>query len=129
MTTSKKKRSDSVQSLISLYTVVIGVALTYSITGLFESAKGLASITSSSICLFIAFIATLFPFFHGALRHLNDSYIHNTNNNIKNTALIIDFILLFLHALCFVILSLLIKLPAQFAWVLFLLLCFDVFWV
>jgi hypothetical protein len=123
-----KKRENSVKSLVNLYTVVIGVALTYSVTGLFDVNTGLGSISATSILLFISFIATLFPFFHGALRHLDDAYIENNNTHIKDGALIIDFVLLFIHALSFVILSLLIKLPGHFAWVLVLTLTIDVLW-
>ncbi|MEN9689288.1 MAG: hypothetical protein RI998_1285 [Pseudomonadota bacterium] len=78
--------------------------------------------------LFIAFVVTLFPFFHGALRHLDDAYIENVNDHIKTGALIIDFSLLFLHALAFLVLSQLLKKPADFAWLLICLLAIDVIW-
>ncbi|MBK9067349.1 MAG: hypothetical protein IPL76_10780 [Gemmatimonadetes bacterium] len=54
-------------------------------------------------------MATLFPFYHGALRHLDDAYLENENHHIKRGALIFDFLLLFLHAMCFVVLALLIQ--------------------
>lgn len=125
---SVTKRKNSISSLVNLYTVVIGVALTYSVTGLFQLDSGLKTINKADILLFIAFVVTLVPFFHGALRHLNDSYLENANPHIKDGALIIDFLLLFLHALFFVILSQLVKLPSNFAWVLVVLLSIDVIW-
>lgn len=123
-----KAKESSIRSLVSLYTVVIGVALSLAVIGLIDVNTGLESITGSSMLLFVAFIATLFPFYHGALRHLDDAYLENDNSHIKDGALVIDFILLFLHALAFVVLSLLLKRPSHFAWVLVALLAVDVAW-
>lgn len=123
-----KPRENSIRSLVSLYTVVIGVALSLAVVGLIDVHTGLESITGSSVLLFVAFIATLFPFYHGALRHLDDAYLENDNAHIKDGALVIDFILLFLHALAFVVLSLLLNRPTHFAWVLVALLAVDVVW-
>lgn len=118
----------SVNNLVFLYTVVIGAALSIAVATAVDPAIGLASVTWPSSLLFASFVATLFPFFHGALRHLDDAYIENDNDHIRQGALIIDFILLFLHALVFVLLALLIRKPAQFAWVLSILLTIDVVW-
>ena len=123
-----KKKENSVKSLVSLYTVVIGVALSLAVVTLIEPTRGLASVTLAPVLLFVAFIATLFPFYHGALRHLDDAYIENENPNIKDGALVIDFILLFFHGLAFVVLSLLLGKPAHFAWVLTVLIFIDVVW-
>lgn len=123
-----KPRENSIKSLVSLYTVVIGVALSLAVVGLIDVNSGLQSITGSGVLLFVAFIATLFPFYHGALRHLDDAYLENDNAHIKDGALVIDFILLFLHALVFVVLSLLLHRPTHFAWVLVALLAVDVVW-
>ena len=123
-----KRRENSVRSLVNLYTVVIGVALSNAVVSLIDVTKGLESVTLASASLFIAFVATLFPFFHGALRHLDDAYIENDNQHIKDGALVVDFVLLFLHALAFVVLSLLLKKPGHFAWVLVVLLSIDVIW-
>jgi len=108
--------------------VIIGVALSLAVVTLVDSVKGLESVTLNSLLLFIAFIATLFPFYHGALRHLDDAYIENENQHIKDGALVVDFLLLFFHALGFVVLSLLLKKPGHFAWVLVALLAIDVIW-
>lgn len=123
-----KKMENSVKNLVNLYTVVIGVALSAAVVGVVDLDAGLKSATLVSTSLFIAFVVTLFPFFHGALRHLDDAYIENENDHIKAGALVIDFILLFLHALAFVVLSLLIVKPAHFAWVLVVLIAIDVVW-
>jgi hypothetical protein len=123
-----KRMENSVKSLVNLYTVVIGVALSLAVASLIDVNKGLHVVTLPSAFLFIAFIATLFPFYHGALRHLNDAYIENDNPHIKDGALVLDFILLFLHALVFVVLSLLLRKPGHFAWVLVGVLAIDVIW-
>lgn len=122
------RMQNSVKSLVNLYTVVIGVALSLAVVGLIDATKGIESITLVTGSLFVAFVATLFPFFHGALRHLDDAYIENDSKHIKDGALVVDFILLFLHALAFVVLSLLLSKPGHFAWVLSALLTIDVLW-
>ncbi|MEP6880096.1 MAG: hypothetical protein ABI865_14755 [Nitrosospira sp.] len=123
-----KKKQNSVKSLINLYTVVMGVALSLSITKLIDTQTGFHAVTASSSLLFISFIATFFCFYHGALRHIYDAHIENDNPHIKNGALIIDFLLLLLHGVGFVILSLLIQVPNHFAWALVTLLIVDVVW-
>ncbi len=123
-----KRMENSVRSLVNLYTVVIGVALSLAVVSLIDVNKGLSALTLSSTLLFVAFIATLFPFYHGAQRHLDDAYIENDNAHIKDGALVLDFVLLFLHALAFVVLALLLRKPGHFIWVLTILLAIDVFW-
>lgn len=123
-----KKLENSVRSLSNLYTVVIGVALSLAVARLVNGDAGLMATKVASLLLFAAFIATLFPFYHGAMRHLDDAYIENDNENIKDGALVLDFILLFVHGLVFVVLALLISKPNQFAWVLISLLTVDWLW-
>jgi hypothetical protein len=126
--TFKGKRDRSVKSLTTLYTVVIGVALAQAVRGVIDPQQGLHSLSWQSTLLFLAFVVTLFPFFHGALRHLDDTYVESTIDHIRDGALVIDFFLLFGHALAFVVLSLLLKQPSQFAWCLVGLLSVDVVW-
>lgn len=123
-----KRKENALRTLTSLYTVVIGVALSSSILKLIDSDIGLASVETQSLLLFIAFIITLFPFYHGALRHLDDAYIENDSSHIKDGALMIDFLLLFFHGMAFVVLSLMLKKPGDFALVLISVLSIDVIW-
>jgi hypothetical protein len=123
-----KKMENSVRSLVNLYTVIIGVALSLAVVRLVNGSGGLMTTTAPALLLFAAFVATLFPFYHGALRHLDDAYIENDSTTIKTGALVFDFILLFAHGLVFVVLALLISVPNQFAWVLIVLLGVDVLW-
>lgn len=123
-----RKLENSIKSLVNLYTVVIGAALSIAVAGAIDINRGLGSLSPVSVALFVAFVATLFPFFHGALRHLDDAYVENKNAHIKPGALIVDFFLLFLHALAFLVLSQLLKKPADFAWFLVGVLTIDVVW-
>jgi hypothetical protein len=68
------------------------------------------------------------PFFHGALRHLDDAYLENDSDHVKPGALIVDFALLFLHAMAFVVLALLLENPNHFGLLLLALILVDVFW-
>jgi hypothetical protein len=110
-----------------MYTVVIGVAVSIAVAGVIDKDRGLASVTLSSALLFLAFVATLLPFCHGALIHLDRTYF-DASKEAKPGALIIDFVLLFFHALAFVILAVLLKTPTDFAWVLVIVLLIDVVW-
>lgn len=123
-----KKRENAVKSLVNLYTVVIGVALSVSVLTLIDPKTGLSVVTWGSVLLFAAFVATLLPFYHGALRHLDDAYLENKSTHIKDGALIVDFLLLFFHAMVFVVLALLIHRPSDFAWLLIAVLAIDVIW-
>lgn len=125
---TSKKMENSVRNLANLYTVIIGVALSLAVVKLVDDSAGLRAATVSSILLFAAFVATLLPFYHGALRHIDDAYIESENVNIKDGALVVDLILLFIHGIIFVVLALLIEKPNQFAWVLIALLAIDVLW-
>lgn len=123
-----RKMENSIRSLVTLYTVVVGAALSVAVTGVIDTTNGLRAATPTSICLFIAFIATLFPFVHGAVRHLDDAYLEDPEAQIKDGALVVDFVLLFFHALAFLVLSLLLKKPNHFAWGLVVVLSIDVVW-
>ena len=122
------KLENSIKSLVNLYTVVIGAALSLAIARTINFTTGLTSVSGVSLLLFLCFVITLFPFFHGALRHLDDAFNENVNANIRTGALIIDFALLFLHALAFVVLSQLLQHPLLFAWFLIAVLAIDVLW-
>lgn len=125
---SSEKLHNSAKSLCQLYTVIVGVALSMSVRTLVGKSDGILAINWISILLFWSFIVTIVPFYHGALRHIDDEYIADTSGARKVGALIYDFLLLLLHGLTFVVLSLLIDTPNQFAWVLIAVLAIDVAW-
>lgn len=123
-----KRRENSIRSLANLYTVVIGVALSLSAVQLVNRSGGILAISLAELLLFLAFVFTLVPFYHGAIRHLDDAYLENANPHIRDGALILDVLLLFIHGMVFVILALLLEDPSQFAWLLIALIFVDVLW-
>jgi hypothetical protein len=125
---SNKGLENSVRSLVNLYTVVIGIALTLAVGVVIDPKFGLASITRVSAELFLAFLVTLVPFFHGALRHLDAVYIENDASQLKQGTFIFDFMLLLLHALAFLVLAQLLAHPTDFAFFLICLLGIDIVW-
>ena len=125
---AKSALTNSIRNLANLYTIVIGIALTLAVSVVIDPKDGLRSITLVSALLFVAFVLTLLPFFHGALRHLDDVYIENDSSHIRVGVVIVDFSLLFLHALAFLILAELLRRPADFIWFLTCLLTIDVLW-
>ena len=124
---SSRGKTSAVRNLTSVYTVVIGVALSLAVAGVIDPQRGLLSVTQSSVLLFIAFVATLLPFVHGALMHLDVAYF-DAAGGTRRGALVFDFILLFFHALAFVVLSLLMNNAGHFAWAITGVLVIDVFW-
>jgi hypothetical protein len=121
------KKANSVKSLQTLYTVIIGVALSSATVNVISSGD-LSKITIQSVLLFLSFCITLIPFFHGAMRHLDHAYLENDHQHIRSGALLLDFLLLFVHGIVFVVLS--FFLGNSFIFLLFLLaiLFLDVIW-
>jgi hypothetical protein len=108
--------------------VIIGVAISLSAVQMVNRESGIQAIPLSEYLLFFAFIITLVPFYHGALRHLDDAYLENPNPQIRNGALIVDILLLIAHGMVFVVLALLLDKPSEFAWILLGLIAIDVIW-
>jgi hypothetical protein len=123
-----KRRENAIRSLSNLYTVVIGVALSLSAVQLIEREGGVLALSLGEGLLFVALVLTLVPFYHGAMRHLDDAYLENSNAHIRDGALILDVLLLFLHGMVFVALALLLDTPNQFAWLFVALILVDVVW-
>jgi hypothetical protein len=125
---TNKSLENSVRSLVNLYTVVIGIALTLAVGVVIDPKLGLSSVTRVTAALFFGFMATLVPFFHGALRHLDDVYIENDTSQLKQGTFIFDFALLLLHALAFLVLAQLLAHPTDFAYFLICVLALDIVW-
>ncbi|GJM09712.1 MAG: hypothetical protein DHS20C11_19880 [Lysobacteraceae bacterium] len=117
------KKQYSLNSLVSLYTVVVGVALSLAVVTLV--GDNLADTKLYSVALFFAFLVTLLPFCHGALRHVEETY-ENTAKAPKY--LVFDFLLLFIHALLFVLLAQLLANPGQYVWMFIWVLIIDSIW-
>jgi hypothetical protein len=116
----------SVEHLEELYSVVVAIALSLAVDRLF-TATG-AGARGRAIVLAIALLVTLIPFYHGALRHLDELYGHGSGRAAHSFSVLVDFLLLFLESCVFLALAVSITKPATFAWLLLSLLWLDVVW-
>ena len=107
-------RERIVRSLQGLYTVVAGLALTKSIERLFEgSTSSQVEFHAHHLPGLVAFIATLIPFYHGALRHLDRRYIEEHGAGLKDGALAADFALLFVEGCFLAAMAYLVATPSK----------------
>lgn len=114
----------SVRNLGALYSVVVGVALAYAIEEVIDPVAA-TPFSWHLMPLFIALLATLVPFYHGALRHLDVTYVEHPGEGLNNGALLADFLLLFVEGSLFVALASLLDRPVWFGWTLVSLLLLD----
>jgi hypothetical protein len=123
---NSEARKRSVENLQRVYTIVISLAIVESLRRLFQSVDGLPDFPSlvSVICL----LFTIVPFYHGANRYLDSTYVTG-ERSAKPHALILDFVILFLEGLIFFILSLLILNTQLFFTLLAFLFIIDAGWV
>jgi len=116
-----------IRHLQSLYTVVAGLALTVAMTNLIDQNQEIP-IRLSVLPYFFAYLFTLVPFYHGALRHLDKTYLEDSVKNIKSGALMADWGLLFLESCLFLGMALLLQHPVSFSYIFIFLLVFDMLW-
>lgn len=133
MQTSPTARS--VENLQQLYTVVIGLSLSLAISNVIYKTQGVISLNSHGwpidfgrLLLFFTFLSLVIPVYHGAMRHLDISYIENGIKDSKSGSLILDFIILFIEGCFFLLLSELIPNTVGFLYVIVSLLIVDVIW-
>jgi len=127
----------SVGHLQTLYSLVIGLALTEAVSTfvLGPEHKPLSGSTNQTQAwpMFLAFMATLVPFFHGANRYLDQTYIFQPLDDPpirpRNFTLLVDFIILFVEAGIFYWMALVLTHWQQFFWVLIYLLAIDMAWL
>lgn len=126
----KTSRVSSVGHLQTLYTVVVGVALTVALEDISATGSGQTSLLSSvdAVLLLVAFIATLLPFYHGALRHLDVTWIEKEGRDVKSGALLADFVILFVEGCLFLLIARQLSSPFHFGAGLAALLAIDVIW-
>jgi hypothetical protein len=123
------KQESSVRHLQTLYTIVAGLALSDAIGWLFrEDRLGGQSVWDLAPML-VAFVVTLVPFYHGALRHLDDNYlIDQSAHEVKATSLAVDFVFLFLESCLLFVLAHLIDRTDIFLLLFLGLLVVDIVW-
>ena len=127
-----KARERSVNNLQRLYTIVISLAIVQALRQLIEiiSEKGLGDFDQyySELFMCLSFLFTVVPFFHGANRYLDATYV--TGERVANyRALLIDFIVLFIEGLVLFGLSMVINNLTVFYTLLASLLALDIAWV
>jgi len=118
--------SRSVKNLQELYTVLIGLSLAYGIDKIINLSGDKFPVYLERLPLFFVYLAFVIPVYHGAMRHLDVSYIEKINN--KPLALIFDFIILFIEGCFFLLLAGLVQYTYKFTYVLFILLLIDIVW-
>jgi len=121
------KHNSSVVHLQGLYTVLVGLALTEAITTLIDS-KTDPPIHFEFIPYFLAYLVTLVPIAHGALRHLDVAYLENSSETPRRGALMVDWSLLFVEGCGLLVLALFIRHPETFLYIFTGLLAFDALW-
>jgi hypothetical protein len=131
-------RARSVDNLQRLYTFVISLAFAESLRRslLTNDNVDLSLSNSNKWIMCLALIITVIPFYHGANRYLDATYV-TRERTAKRYSLMVDFLFLFVQALLMFTLALLItndpSLTATndkyFFWGIALLLSIDVLWV
>jgi hypothetical protein len=120
-------RGRPVRHLQALYTVVVGLALTVAITNLVDQEASIP-VRFSVLPYFLAYLFTLVPIYHGALRHLDVTYLESLASEIRAGALMADWSLLFLESCILLAMAALLQRPETFSYVLTGLLAFDMLW-
>ena len=94
-------RKRSVDNLQRLYTVVISLAVTESLRRLLMNFSSRHEVAGyKEWLMFVSLIFTVVPFYHGANRYLDATYV-TEERSAKHPALIVDFIMLFIEGLLF----------------------------
>lgn len=122
----REKQGRSVEHLQELYTVVVAIALSLVVAQLIPAPGG--DVTVEPFLLSAALLVTLIPFYHGALRHLDEQYSGTDARGARGFVLV-DFLVLFLESCLFLALAVSIARPEVFVWLFFALLALDVVWV
>ncbi len=124
-----KARELSVSNLQRLYTVVMSLAVAESLRRLLSDYgdKGQLPEFASVVAVF-SLLITAIPFYHGANRYLEATYITGERKT-KSQTLLFDFITLFVEGLIFFILAVVIKNTPVFYTTLAILFVLDSIWV
>lgn len=91
-------RERSINAIQQIYTIVVGIGLTGGVQRLIEphlesgAESWLTGASLAALALFGTLVVTLVPFYHGALRHLDDTYLfHDPKQPPKRFAILIEF--------------------------------------
>jgi len=137
----KQARTRSVDNLQRLYTFVVSLAFAESLRRAFLTTTNNVDLSTSHSGKWMmcgALIITAIPFYHGANRYLDATYVTGERASNTRFSLMIDFLFVFLQALLMFTLALLITAGDSsvdqtnhrlFYWGLALLLSIDILWI
>lgn len=127
---NEEARRRSVGNLQRVYTVVVSLAITEALRRLLSPAatNPITEIDIRSLIAVVSLLVTIIPFYHGANRYLDATYVTG-ERTAKSSALMLDFIVIFLEGLIFFVLALLIANTTAFFTGLALLFFLDSAWV
>jgi hypothetical protein len=121
----------SIQAFERLHAVIVGFALTTSVRTFADPWFGGTDSAFPHIppgfFLFVAFLATLIPFFHGATRHLETTHL-TPGSATRRGVLMFDYIMLFLEGAVFALLGMAVLSPPHFVGILEGLILLDSLW-
>jgi hypothetical protein len=124
----KEAQTNSVRNLQNLYSIVAGLGLSLSIYTLIDTSREGVPFRLELLPFFGSFLVTLIPFYHGALRHLDATYVEQGGRQVRSGALLGDFLLLFFESCILLSLAVLLPTPQFFAWGFVTLLTLDTIW-
>jgi hypothetical protein len=125
----KEARKRSVDNLQRLYTVVISLAVTESLRKLLVNFSINGTVAGyKEWLMFVSLIFTVVPFYHGANRYLDATYV-TEERSAKHHALMVDFVMLFFEGMLFFGLAMVMANEALFYTVLGGLFLLDILWV
>src|ERR1700722_15145251 len=111
-----------------LHSVVIGFALTAGARVFLEPwAEDKTQFSTVSLCLFVALLFTIVPFYHGANRHLDAVHLYS-GRPLDPHALLVDYSLLFVEGVLFLALGLSVQSLDHFVFFGFVLMTVDIAW-
>lgn len=124
----RNRIAESIRTMKGLHAVVTGVALTTGLRILIDVTLKIDTLERA--CWLVALIVTIVPFYHGALRHMDDVHLHQDPEETppKNGALLLDFIFLFGEACTLFVLALTMPVLSRFVLAYATLLAVDVAW-
>lgn len=127
-------RRNSARNLQELYTVAVAAALGFAAERAVSVTGDDTRFDMDAIWPLIAFLATLIPFYHGAVRHLESTFVDEPTRpalegrRVRRGTLLADFLLLFAEGFIFIAIARTLTDPEMAArWLLFLLV-FDALW-
>lgn len=126
---SDKPRELSISNLQRLYAIVVSLAIAESLRRLLSDYgdNGQLPEFASMVAVF-SLLITVIPYFHGANRYLEATYITG-ESKVKSQTLMLDFVALFVEGLIFFILAVVIEKTQVFFTILAALFVYSSVWI